>query len=348
MASEARAAIALALALALTARTALADPTPEQKELARGLMQRGRDARQAHDDKQAFESFKAADDIMHVPTTGFEVARSQADLGQLVEAHETLQRVMLLPERPDDSQGFRDARGYAKVLDDELLQRIPQLRIAVDGGPTDGSLRLSVDGVALPPAAQLVPYKVDPGHHVVLAGAGGAEGRAEVDVQERETKDVAVHAGPASPAPATVAAPSPPASASLPPATPPPATPPPTPDAAGSSGRAGGLGTITWIGGGVAAAGVIVGSITGALAISDNHTLSSECNGPRCPPSANGTLQSANGLATASTVSFVVAGAGAGLALAGFLWLRPAPTATSGVRVTPWIGLEAAGLDGAF
>src|SRR5438445_7585866 len=90
-----------ALALALLSTRALAEPTPPQKDLARSLMQKGRDARQAHDNKAALESFKAADDIMHVPTTGFEVARALADLGRLVEAHDVLLRVMAIPERPD-------------------------------------------------------------------------------------------------------------------------------------------------------------------------------------------------------------------------------------------------------
>jgi hypothetical protein len=325
-------AAAVGLVVVLASASAVADPTPQQKELARDLMQKGRTARQSHDDKLAFDSFKAADDIMHVPTTGFEVARSLTDLGRLVDAHEALVRVMAIPERPDDSQGFRDARGYAKVLDDQLLGRIPQLRIGIDGVSADKITGVSVDGVALPPGALLVPYKVDPGHHVVVATSGGGEARAEVDVKEGESKQVVAHltAAPAPVVPAPV------------PAAPEPAAPP------AESGR--GLGAVTWAGIGIAGAGVIAGSVTGIVSISDKGSLSSQCNGTRCPASANGTLQSANTMATISTVSFAVAGAGAALGLVGFFVLRPeaSATTTTGGRVTPWVAIGSAGLNGTF
>jgi len=333
MASSRALATLLTAALSLAAATAWADPTPQQRDLARNLMQKGRDARAAHDNKLALESFKAADDIMRVPTTGFEVARSLADLGRLVDAHEMLLRVMQIPERPDDSQGFRDARGYAKVLDDDLVQRIPRLRITVDGAPMDKVTSITVDGVALPAAAVLVPYKVDPGHHVIVARTDGAEGRAEIDEVERDTKAVVVHVV-ETPVGAT------PASA--------PAAPDAPPAAPDTTTEPRGLGTATWIGLGVAAAGLVAGSVTGALSIADKGSLASQCNGTRCPPSANGTLRNANAFATVSDVSFIVAGVGAGLGLAGFLWLRPSAAPATSASVRAWIGPGSAGVSGTF
>jgi hypothetical protein len=321
------------LAIALVAGSASADPAPQQKELARDLMQKGRDARTAHDNKVALESFKAADDIMHVPTTGFEVARSQVDLGLLVEAHETLLRVMHIAERPDDSQAFRDARGYAKVLDDEIVPRIPQIKIRIEGPPADRVTSVAVDGVGLPLGAMLVPYKINAGHHVVVAKTSAAEGRAEIDVQERETKDVVVRiVDTATPTPVPTGVTS---------------APPPVPEEPPTTRT--GPGTIGWIGFGVAGAGVLVGAVTGVISLSDKGSLDSQCNGTRCPPSAYDTLHGANTLATVSTISFIVAGIGAGVGVTSWLLRRGgSQPATTGVRVSPWIGAGSAGAYGTF
>jgi hypothetical protein len=322
-------------ALALPPAPAMADPTPQQKELARDLMQKGYAARAAHDLKVALESFKAADDIMHVPTTGFEVARSQADLGMLVEAHETLVEVMRTPDKPGDPQAFRDARGYAKVLDQQLAPRIPQLRISVSGAT---SAAVSVDGVDLPAGGLLVPYKVDPGHHVVVAKTDALSGRAETDVAEGDVKDVwvtlqAPSSGPTPPPPAAPAAPE--------------STEPESPSHRG-------FGPLAWVGLGVAAVGVGVGAVTGVMTLSDKSSIASQCNGTRCPPSTYGKIDSANTLATISTVSFVVGGAGAALGVAAWFlgWgvdqPSAAPASGSTVRVEPWVGLGSAGVGGRF
>jgi len=327
------------LALVLFSTPARADPTAQQRELARDLMQKGHDARNAHDPKVALESFKGADDIMHVPTTAFEVARSQVDLGQLVEAHETLLGVMRAPERAGEPQVFHDTRGYAKVLDDEVVARIPQLRIKVDGGTPGRTPTVVVDGVALPEGALLVPYKVDPGHHVVTAKTDAADGRAEAEVAERETKDVTVTL-------AAVAS-SPGAAVPVPTGAPAPEPAPPTPEAP-QAGR--GPGPVAWAGFGVAAAGLALGTVTGIMTLSDKGSIASQCNGNHCPPSTYGALSSANTLALVSTVSFVVAGVGGGVGLVGWLLGRDpgAPPPATGIRITPFIGAGAAGATGTF
>src|SRR5438270_8546116 len=99
MGSRAR---AFLIAMALSTR-ALADPTPQEKETARNLMDEGRELRDEKKDvKAALQRFTAADQIMRVPTTAFEVASTQALLGQLVEARETLSRVLSSPAKPGE------------------------------------------------------------------------------------------------------------------------------------------------------------------------------------------------------------------------------------------------------
>src|SRR5690349_18414785 len=101
MASDRPRAIAIAAALVLASTLAASRahaeppaPSATEKETARGLMADARAKRDRGDARGALESFQAADAIMHVPTTGFEVARTQASLGLLVEARDTLHRVL--------------------------------------------------------------------------------------------------------------------------------------------------------------------------------------------------------------------------------------------------------------
>jgi hypothetical protein len=333
------------LALLCLAGEVHAEPNASQKQLARELMQKGHERRDAGDLKGALEAFQAADQIMRVPTTGFEVARSQADLGQLVEAHETLLRVQRIPARPDDPQVFRDAHAWVTTLDGDLAKRIPSVTIHVEGAPASSQPSVSVDGVAVPAAALAVPFELDPGHHVIVASVGTARSEAAVDVVERDRRDVTLRLvagdgsaeappGPAAPPSSTAAGP---AAA-------------PTPESPPATAHRRGIPTLAWIGFGVAGAGAVVGSVTGIMSISDKGSIQNQCFGNRCPPSTYNSLDSANTLATVATVSFIVAGAGAALGVAG-LFLRgddtPAQT-TGSVRVSPWIGVGALGARGTF
>jgi hypothetical protein len=93
---------------------------------------------------------------------------------------------------------------------------------------------------------------------------------------------------------------------------PPPAPPPP-------SGDRGGPGAVFWAGAGIAGVGVVVGSITGIVALTKASSLSNECTGVHCPRSAQGDLDTSRTMGTVSTVSFVVAGVGAAVAVVAWL-----------------------------
>ena len=111
---------------------------------------------------------------------------------------------------------------------------------------------------------------------------------------------------------------------------------------------------------GLAGAGVIAGSITGILSMSQTNSIKSsgQCSGNDCGPKENQPISSAKSMATISTVSFIVAGGGAVLGIIGLLTGNssgapsaapekpPAEESTS--RIEPWLGLGAAGLRGTF
>jgi hypothetical protein len=334
----------LVLAAFAFATPALAEPTAADKEVARGLMAEGRADRDKGNLQGALKAFAQADAIMHVPTTGMELARAYAAVGQLVEARDIALFVMHIPEAPNDPTPFRVAREAARAFDDELEPRIPSLVIRVTGIVEGVRPTVTIDGAPVSSDPPEQPQPVDPGHHAIVAKAGTATATREVDVAERDAKEVTLELGsPAAPAVVGAAG-----------------------EKAQSRGQS--IAPILVYGGfGLAAVGIAVGAVTGIVSIADTNIIKSsgQCRNDLCSPAEHGALVSANAMATASTVSFAVAGAGAVAGLIGLL-LRPSPSpseappssnaardgtrAEGGVvkRIEPWLGIGAMGLRGRF
>ncbi len=324
------------LAAALTARQCRAEPSPAERETARQLMDDGYALRAKNDLKGALARFEAADQIMHVPTTGFEVAHTQVPLGLLVEARDTIARIRLIPAKPGEPAPFKDARAKAEQLDASIVGRVPRLTVVVHGAPSGHTLSLSIDGAAVPAAVIGLSREVDPGHHVIVVSAEGAEGRAEGSVQEGETKSLDVTLVPTGSPAAAAVSPGPAAGDSN-------AEAPATPRISHSPDA------LTYVSGGVAGAGLIVGAVTGAVSWSKTSSLSSACPGHACPPASFSAYDSANSLATVSTISFVAAGVGACIAVISMVVGhedKSGATSSSAAQLSPWIGVGAAGLRG--
>src|SRR3954463_8217790 len=98
MVSERNLGRGLALALLVLSGAAQAQPSAAQRETARELMDEARRLRERGDLNGALGRFSAADAIMNVPTTTLQVATTQVELGNLIEARESLLR--LLGTRP--------------------------------------------------------------------------------------------------------------------------------------------------------------------------------------------------------------------------------------------------------
>ncbi|HVY29483.1 MAG TPA: hypothetical protein VHB79_23150 [Polyangiaceae bacterium] len=314
MASKQRTSLALGACLWLCAGLALAQPTPAQKETARGLMAEGRELRDQGDMAAALTRFSAADSIMNVPTTGFEVAATQAQLGQLVEARETLRRVLALPQSPDDPEPFNEARSKARALDQQLAARIGSLRFAPSGS-SEAALDISVDGERVPRAVLSLPFRVNPGNHQIVARSRGRELRREVVVAESQAIEVPLpfdsDATPAAAPPAvatTAEEPAPPAADAVPP------------------GERHGLPPLVYAGAGVGLAGIVVGSVAGISAISHKNAAKKDCVASSCPPSTWSDLDSARQLATISTVGFAAGALGLGVAAGALLLDKPSPS----------------------
>jgi hypothetical protein len=181
---------------------------------------------------------------------------------------------------------------------------------------------VAVDGVAVPPEALSVPYKVNPGHHTVTATATSGSAHEDVDLAERAVKMV------------TLDLPALPANATEPVAE----APPPEPRS--------GTRKVLMLGGfGLAGAGLAVGAITGVMSLSSTSAAKGQCIDTRCPRSAQADIDKANTTATISTIAFIAAGAGLALGVTGLVLGDGKPSSAS-ARV--WVGPTSAGFLGAF
>lgn len=300
----------LLMACALTwTTTAWADPTQQEKERARDLMAEGRDKRDNKNDMAgALESFRQADAIMHVPTTGYEVAKAQQALGQLVEARDTVANILKLPSSINDPAPFSEARAKADALGKELDKQIPQLKIVVKLGDPKLVATVTIDDAPVPSLD--VPARVNPGKHVVTGKAEGVpDARQEITIAASETKDVELRLERAV------------------------AAPPPAPP----SKR--GLPTLSLIGFGVGAAGLVVGSVTGIMAMSAESDIAGRCQDKRCGTAVKEDLDSAKTTATISTIGFIVAGVGVAVGVVGF-FITPKTEAKVGQVTFDWTRLR--------
>jgi hypothetical protein len=243
--------------------------------------------------------------------------------------------------REQEREGF--AREQAANLEKKLA------RVTFQASAPEPGLRLTLDDQLLAEAVLGTPLPVDPGKHRISAVATGKKPWSrEIDVPA-EKADLsipipALEAAPAAPAPA----PTPPAPIAVPPpavAPPPPVVPPPPPASGPSTST-----LLMGVGFGVAAAGVLVGAVTGGVALADGTSLHDTCTNNKCGSNQTGAISSAYALANTSNVSFGVAAAGLVVGLVGvFTRSTPAvPAAKAGVRITPFVGPGTAGLRGSF
>jgi len=311
-------------ASAASASTAPSPPSAADLASARELYKEGKELRAAGDTKGALEKLKAAHALGQTPVTGVELGKTYIQVGQLVEAREVFLAVGRMQVQADETEKSETARAECAQLADELKPRIPSLTVKVNGVPSGVVPVMSVDGANVPAAAMFTQRRLNPGPHEVVVRAGdGPESRTSVDLKEGEDREISVGV------------------AYVPP------PPPPRPVQPHEETR---LNPLVFVGGGVAGAGLIVGGITGAIAISKGRSVSKECTGTVCPASAKSDVDSGRTMGTISTIAFVAAGVGVGVGIYGLLSpVRVTKSdAKASVRITPAFAPGWAGLDGSF
>jgi hypothetical protein len=310
-------------------------PTAQELETARTLYKEGKELRAKGDLRGALEKFQAAHALGNTPVTGIELARTYAQLGQIVEARETCLYIARIAVAGDETGKSAEARIDAAKLADELRPRIPTLIVRVSGLAPGESASLLVDGVAVPEAALGEPLKVDPGAHEVVARAGeGPAARsswAAAEVKDGETRELVISL-PASPSPSASTAGA------------------PRDEGAGAAPARHGMSGLMKVGLVTGIGGLVVGTFSGVAAIIQKNKLDNECPNLHCTDANNGydDLQSARTLSTVANLSFVVAGAGGIAVVIALLQGDGEPPAPNSASISPWVGLGAAGVHGSF
>jgi hypothetical protein len=213
-----------------------------------------------------------------------------------------------------------------------LAPQVPYVTLVLHNAPAGTTVKWDDMVFNLP--ALGVPLPVNPGQHVVTTQVpGGAGIVTRVSVDRAERKQVELKVGPQggakeSPTPAN---PAEPAVAS-----------PGAPAAQQADAGTGPGSRRIWIYGaaGLGAAGIVVGSITGALVLGKKGTIEDNCTDTRCNAAGKDAADSAHSLGLVSTIGF---GVGiAGLATAAVLFFtEPKASASASASTRSWSPLIA-------
>jgi hypothetical protein len=338
------------LALSLVAPAAVAQDQPQAENVAaaRALGMQGIQLADSGDCKGAIEKLSRAESLYHAPSILGRLGECQVLVGQIVLGTENLNRVVREELAANAPKAFRDAKERAKGVLNTALPKIARLTVRVE--PSDVRPQVTVAGALIPPALLGVERPTDPGtHEIVVSAPGYLEQKSTVTLAEGGTQEVSLKLEKDPNAVAAAPPPAPPAAVVTTAPTQPPA------DTAPKKNN-----TLAYVALGVGGAGLLVGGVTGFLALGKKSDLKG-CVDTRCPSSQEDTLDSAKTMATVSTVGFAVGFVGVGLgvvllltgggsndaaALAKPQLAKHEPFA--GVHVEPWLSNEQAGLRGTF
>jgi hypothetical protein len=299
-------------------------PSDVDRATARALAREGYEAQRRGQFGLAADRFERADALVHAPTLLLGLARAQSGQGELVEAEEKYQRLLREPLPADAPPAFVKAVEEAKREAPGVAARLAWVTLVLRGpsvkGPT--AARVTVDAVSVPAAAIGVRRACNPGTHVARAFAPGfRSAEHSFAVNEGGAETIVLDLPPMAPAPA-LAGPE-----------------PATAERASSWHRTAGIVALS-----AGAAGVIVGSVTGGLALGRHASLSDECPDARCSTAHAGDVDTYRTLADVATVATL---AGAAAAAAGVVLLLT-PPASPGPSVGVYAGPRAAGITGKF
>ena len=315
-------AAALLAATCLLSLDALGAVSTHDREQARKHANAGFDSFSAGDYGSALAHFQDAENTMHAPPHLLFMARALDKLGRLLEARDTYRRLASEHLPRGCPQAFRDAQKSAGQELQALEPRIPKVKLTVEGVPV-AAARISLDGVAIATEKLSQPVDADPGKHQAHAQADGfAAAEQSFDLQAGAAPlEVRLVLGQAAPSPAT---------------------PPTTPQPGANEGAGPSVPALVLVG--VGAASLVVGAVTGGLALSRAGELRDKCPTSPCPTENEPLAHQANTLATVSTVTLIVGGAAAA---AGTVWLiveatgspaAPAGSASGMHRPGRWAG----------
>jgi hypothetical protein len=324
-------------AVLLASAAHAAEPSEADRATARNLAREGYDALQKKDYERAEDRFRRADALVHAPTIVVDHARALTGLGRFVEACERYNLVIREGVPANAPWPWKQAVADATKELAAIEPRRAWLKVTVKGASKPQVL---VDTDEVPSASLGVPRATDPGQRRVRVSANGFRPSEQlVELAEGEKREVVVELDPLPIEDVTLEEDAP--------------EPPPTQTIVVTKQDD----TLMYVAFGVGGAGIIVGSVTGFLALSARSKVADECPGSgkcKLPP---GTFErvvsdrsSYRQLGTISGVSYGVGFAAAAAGAALFLTREPdePPPRTGFVNVVPYVGLSEIGATGTF
>jgi hypothetical protein len=295
-----------------------AEPSAEDKEIARNLMDRGDRLVGEKDFSGALKAYEAAHKIMNVPTTGIEVAKAEVVLGKLIAARDEALLVEHLPATANEPTPFIEARRAAADLAKKLEAKIPTLHIEAKNPHVGVETHAELDDQAIDlDKAQ----QIDPGKHVVRVTSGTDAREVEIEVEAGRSVPVVFDFD----APYTGRSYqffAQPFGKKL------------SPLAIGAFA--------------VGAVGAGVGTIAGIVAFAKTSSVKSDCTGNACPGFDSGRIASAQSAGNVSTAFFVIGGLGAAVGVASLFFFSNRDADHANVHISPVIGVGSAGVIGTF
>ncbi|HTQ43309.1 MAG TPA: hypothetical protein VMI75_11175 [Polyangiaceae bacterium] len=240
------------------------------------------------------------------PGVLFTLAECENKWGKIASAFTHYEAYIdLFAHMSDEQKAHQRGRDrIAAAQRDALRPLLPQLAIALPAGAPAGTA-VTRDGDPLGAPSLGVALPVDPGEHVIVAKTpDGVRHETRVTLERGQRRNVVLDLS-ATPIPTptttTTATPT--------------ATPTPNP-----------VRTWAWIAGGIGLAGIAVGSIAGAVVMSDASTIHSQCQSDQsCTSSGLSAASQSRTFGVISDVGFAVGGAGLVTSLVLFLLPGPKP-----------------------
>jgi hypothetical protein len=273
---------------------------------AEALFEQARAAMAAGSYDIACARFRDSDKLDPAVGTRFNLADCEERRGRVATAWSLFRGVLSELAQDDDRRPIAEERARA------LLPRIPYLKMQPSAHAPSG-VRVRIDGVELGEGSFGLALPMDPGAHdlVLIPPEGGAGQQSTFALREGEHRDLPIQLSGArassGPAPADE-----------------------TPGASTPSTADGSQQKWAYVAGGVGAAGVVVGAVTGIITLNKKSTANANCSDDRHVCNRAGVDANESGK-TFGTLSAVGLGVGViGLAAGAYLWLtapQPSPTA---------------------
>lgn len=229
------------------------------------------------------------------PGTLFTTAECEAQAGKLASALARYKDYMALFARlpPADQARQRGREQVAQKAISELGPKVPRLTLKLPAGaPKSATVRRNDTEVGAASIGLALP--VDPGEHVLVVQVGQARSEQRVALAVGESRELTLQLPSSDTSPASARRDAPAVAAG------------PEQDAGPQSSS----NTLAYVVGGVGVAGVLVGSVTGALVFSKKSTIADHCRGVDCDQQGLDAADSAKTLGLVSTIGFGVGVAG--------------------------------------